>query len=106
MARYANLTKFIPALEGVIPGEWVDRGMGRAPGADYWDVVHRFSDAVYTLAGELEEAGEPVPGVEYLHRIRAAIDSEDEIPGVLLGLFANGSILEWLNKLREIDEKE
>ncbi|GEM_PF-5630381 len=108
-----SLTKFIPALSWGELCEWTaepvteeDIASAQAPTVEYWDVVHRFADAVLALADQAEEKGrcedsEEEPSFEEcaIRSLASIIKSEEDCPGVLLGYLKNGTVLRLLKRL-------
>ena len=112
MERFSGLTKFIDALDMEDLGEWITEydSSGRlvgTPYVDYWDVVHRFCDALLDFCDDnpgYEEEG-AYPGSDYIHALKNALDREERCPGVLLGYLNNGTIVEWLEALEAVDKQ-
>ena len=103
MKRYEKITKFIPALDNVIPADWSFESRAiientEMPTAEYWDVVYRLMDAVFDAPDPENENAEAV-----LSGLRRAFEAEEETPGLLYGMFANGTITDMLKKLRAED---
>lgn len=112
MEVFKSLTRFTDALDMEDLGEWITEydSQGRlvgTPYVDYWDVVHRFCEALEDFCDDnpayLEEGG-TLPGGDYIRALKSALDREDRCPGVLLGYLNNGTIVEWLKVLESIDK--
>lgn len=107
-----KLTKFIPALCSGELGEWSaenvtaeDISSCPAPAVEYWDVVHRFADAVLDLEEKATAAEDGTPEV-----VKAAVSSlaemirqEEECPGVLLGYIRNETVTRLLRRLETME---
>ena len=101
MAIYSELTKFIPALQNEGLGEWVEDG--GAMHIEYWDVVFRFADKLEAFY----EANKSAPlseGNRIVEGLVNAFRREESCPGVILGYLENGTVVEKLKMLRDIDE--
>ena len=106
-----SLTKFIPALSSGELCEWVAEPVdaeniasAQAPAVEYWDVVHRFAEAVLDLAdkaGESEPGPDNEPSLEAsaVNSLASIIRAEETCPGVLLGYIRNGTVLRLLKRL-------
>ena len=103
MKQFEKITKFIPALEGVIPADWsVESGQvpekTTIPTVEYWDVVYRLMDAVFD-APETDNAS----AAAIIERLRRIYEAEEMMPGILFGMLANGTITDLLRQLRAED---
>ena len=113
MGKFNSLTKFIDALDMEDLGEWITEydSSGRlvgTPYVDYWDVVHRFCERLEDFCDENSEyldADASLPGADYIRALKNAHDREDRCPGVLLGYLNNGTVVEWLKALENIDKE-
>lgn len=112
MANFASLTKFIPSLDMEDLGEWITEldSQGRLVGnpyVEYWDVVHRFCNALLDFCDDrpeyLSRETDAPEGSGVILALRNALEREERCPGVLLGYLNNGTVAEWLRQLREID---
>lgn len=105
MKKYDMLTKFIPALDTDAIGEWVVTD--GVPRVEYWEVVFRFCDKVEEFCEENPDYTEFAPeGADEAHRIIAkllhAVRSECSTPGLLYGYIVNGTVRQWLRRLKEL----
>ena len=103
MSKFDKLTKFIPALDSDAIGEWVV--IDGVPRVEYWDVVFRFCDAAEDFAEANPDYTEfPEDGADEEHRVFAKIlhtvRLEPSMPGLLYGCLRNGTVREWLKKLK------
>ena len=97
--RYKAITKFIPALEDVVPADWSfepadEIADAKEPICEYWDVIYRLMDAA--LAAEEAEGGDADPDLQKLCRI---FREEENCPGLLYGMLVNGTVLELVKAL-------
>ena len=109
MSDFDRLIKFIPSLESGELGKWtVDEGDPalvelRPPTVEYWDVVYRFSEAVWDLAeSDSRDLANDPEAAEIVNKLKRIIDMEESFPGILLGALENGTVVDLLKKLRSI----
>lgn len=105
---FEKLTQFIPVLEVERIGEWV--AVGDSTHIEYWDVVFRFCDAVEAFCEENPDYTEfAADDADDKHRLIAkllhAVRIESQMPGLLYGYIANGTVNEWLSELKKLDKK-
>ena len=103
-----RLLKMLPAMESGDLTEWTaDRVTAvnipsmRAPTVEYWDIIHRFAEAVLELKEQTENGAGPTDPVarEAVGELAAMIEQEDELPGIMLGYIYNGTVINLLKQL-------
>lgn len=110
-ADIRSLTKFLPALCSGELAEWSaepvsaeDIASCPAPTAEYWDVVHRFAEAVFDLAERMPNKGEGADLVAEaaVRSLAEMLGREEECPGILLGYIKNGTLTRVLGRLNDM----
>ena len=130
MKQFAELTKYIPMIERDEIGQWhVNKERLQFPFVIFSEMVHHFMDDVYALVeqypewglncyGEILEENNLEWNLDVMSRadvatlnakcvcalLVGAIRADRFCEGALLGLFENGSIGRWLQRLKDIDE--
>ena len=121
---YEALTAFLSRLPNEAYGKWSEQPPEAdgspehpyvLPHVDYepivYDFIHAVSDFTRQNKGALtgdsdqeEDEDEETDGPEIVYRIERAIRSDRFCEGLLLSLFRDGSIAEWLTQLKKIDD--
>lgn len=100
MKKYEKLTRFIPVFEAEDICRWrlPDEGAsGAAPEPEYQEAVYRFLDVLETF-NEKTPPADP-EAADAITQLLAAFKKEEGSPGVLIGYFENGTILNLLRVL-------
>lgn len=131
MAKFENITKYIPLFEDDEIGTWItdtDDDGDEYSYVDYSDLVNNFMDDLYELDAEypelrltryiailqqngIDKDNESLSAADVsqlderciLSLLIAAVRSEKFEDGALMGFFENGCIKRWLERLKELD---